>query len=94
MIERKKALQFVNAGEFPEIARLQASAVSEAVWLYDLMFTVDTQLGVFDSISNGVVNVARAKDAWIPLGGNVVVVSQYAQEEFMESFGFGKPENN
>lgn len=56
--------------------------------------TGDTPLGVFTSVENNEVNVAKAKDALVPLDSDSVVISQFSRNDVLEFYGFGDPEKN
>lgn len=58
------------------------------------LITGETPIGVFEGITNGVLNIARAKDAWVPPDGSAVVVSRFVNRDILEWYGFDKPENN
>jgi hypothetical protein len=58
------------------------------------VITGDTPIGVFHSVTNGEVNVAWAKDIWVPPEGKAVVVSDVSFQDIMAFYGFDKPESN
>ena len=53
------------------------------------LITVDTVIGIFHSFSaNSELNIIRAKESLVPLGGGVAIVSSFTREECIAAIGF------
>lgn len=55
---------------------------------------METPLGVFSSLENKQVNIARIKDSWVPPDGTIIVLSPFFQKDILCRYGFAQPECN
>jgi len=59
------------------------------------LITVNIPIAIFHSLSmNRELNILRAKDSYVPLGGGAAVVSPLTYEQYVEAIGVGKPQHN